>query len=825
MLTSCLRRYSLQHHIMVLIVFSVLIINLVYLFLYWQNISFLTTLYVMLGSSLAVILITYRITQKLMNPLGLLSQSMKRLSDHDITLKPALQKDSFISQDVETLFSYLVKIIEKIDYFKHQFIYHKDIQNQESFSHSKPVLDTNFPIDHTAFNKLREILGSSLESVIEAFLEDTPIYLKNLDSAIQEKNYEAISKNAHAIKGSSSNLAATGLTLIAKEIEELAKLECLDDISSRMDHIQQTFEDVRRTLSNEKFINDRLIIGDNKNDIIQALVVEDDRSTRTTLRYTLERDGFRVEEAENGEQALSRLTRFEPDIILMDAMMPVMDGFIACKKIQELPRNHTIPVLMITALEDHLSVEQAFAAGARDYISKPIHFATLTQRVRRIIEATQAEKYIYHLAHHDALTGLPNRVAFLEQLKRYTIKSDTDPKLGLLYLNLDRFKNINDSLGHSIGDRVLVAVSQRISNTTRSTDYVARIGGDEFAILLHNLANTDAAATAAQHICNSLDRPFRIDEHDIFVSVRIGISLFPDDTNDPAALLKYADTAMHETRKENTKFHFFKKEMETAISERMLLEHDLRLALSEETLQVFYQPQADLSTGAIVGMEALVRWNHPTRGFIPPMEFIPLAEETGLILPLGEWVMQTACLQLKRWSEAGLPPIRMAVNVSVHQLLKKEFVGCVDRILKQTQLNPKLLELEITESTLMENAETTLEILHELRKLGVRMSIDDFGTGYSSLAYLRRFPVDIIKIDRSFVKDVPENPDANAIATGIIVLAHSLRLEVVAEGVETESQLRLLQSQHCDMMQGYYLGKPVPAEEFNHEFLTKAHFQ
>lgn len=691
--------------------------------------------------------------------------------------------------------------------------------------HSATQTGAKFPLDHSTFNKLREILGPTLQQVVTPFLEDTPKYLACLEQAIQSEDAKEVQMAAHAIKGSSSNLGATHLAVLAKEIEELALNNRIDKIRPLLTHAHQAFEAVQAVLGNEHYLNSR-VEGTGETAIAHALIVDDDRSTRTTLRYTLERDGFRVEEAENGEQALSRLERFSPDIILMDAIMPVMDGFIACSRIQKLPLNHSIPVLMITALEDNLSAERAFAAGACDYISKPIHFATLSQRVRRIIEANKAERHIHHLAHNDSLTGLPNRTAFIEQLKRHTMHTEHNPNthLALLFLNLDRFKNINDSLGHHIGDRLLAAVSQRIRNSIRGTDYMARLGGDEFAILLANLTDASTASTAAQHICASLAKPFRIDTHDIFVTARLGIALYPDDTTEAGLLLKYADTAMHQSRKGNTTFRFFKAEMEHAISERMRLEHDLREALALNQLEVFYQPQIQLDSGQIIGTEALVRWRHATRGFVSPMDFIPLAEETGLIAPLGEWVMQAACKQLKVWVDAGMPPLRMAVNISVQQLLNKDFAKIVERIVTETGIPPELLELEITESTLMENAQDTLEVLHQLRQLGVRMSIDDFGTGYSSLAYLKRFPVDIIKIDRSFVKDVPGEADANAIATGIIVLAHSLRLKVVAEGVETEPQLRFLQDQNCDIMQGYYISKPVPAEQLSEEFFTKSHF-
>jgi diguanylate cyclase (GGDEF)-like protein len=386
--------------------------------------------------------------------------------------------------------------------------------------------------------------------------------------------------------------------------------------------------------------------------------------------------------------------------------------------------------------------------------------------------------------------------------------------MAVLFLDLDRFKYVNDNLGHDVGDRLLVAVAQRVRRTVRSVDVVARLGGDEFTVVLTDIDGPALAAAAAQNICRVLAAPFQIDGHDIFVTSSVGIALYPHDGVDVPSLVKHADSAMYRAKKTNTGFQFYEASMEQTISEHVRLESDLRRALEFNELEVHYQPQMRFDTQQVIGMEALVRWNHATRGMVSPVEFIPLAEETGLINPMGEFVLRTACTQLTTWIEEGLPPLRMAVNISVRQLLQKNFADLVESVLEDTGLPPHLLELEITESTLMEHAVDTLKALHRLRNLGVRLSIDDFGTGYSSLSYLKRFPVDIIKIDRSFVRDVPQDADDAAIIAGIIALAHSLRLEVVAEGVETEAQLKFLRDQHCDLLQGFYLSPAVPADQF-----------
>jgi diguanylate cyclase (GGDEF)-like protein len=671
------------------------------------------------------------------------------------------------------------------------------------------------PVDQAVFDKLREVLGDTLPHAITPYLEDTPACLDELEHAVHANDMDTARMRAHALKGSSSNFGADTLAGLAFQAEQFAAAREVAQIVPLLAPLRAHYDTLAAFLHGEisGVHPDAPVIGD---DTPQVLVVDDDRSTRSTLRHTLQRDGFRVEEAADGAQALAMLARFQPDVILMDAMMPVMDGFTACARMQELPNAGNIPVLMITALQDNSSVERAFAAGASDYIPKPIHYAVLSQRVRRIIEANRAEKRIRHLAYNDVLTSLPNRTLFFELLGKSIEQAGADGRqVGVLFMDLDRFKYVNDNLGHHVGDRLLQAVAKRVRAAVRGDDTVARLGGDEFTVVLNELDNPAAAATAAHHIVRTLSAPFPIDGHDIFVTASVGIAMYPHDGGDVATLVKHADSAMYRAKRTNSGFQFYEASMEHSISEHVRLESDLRRALEQQhQLEVHYQPQACLVSGKIIGMEALVRWRHPTRGMISPVDFVPLAEETGLINPLGDWVLRTACAQLQQFIRAGLPPLRVAVNLSVRQLLQKDFAASVEAVLADTGLAPDLLELEITESTLMENAQDTLAALHRLHSLGVRLSIDDFGTGYSSLSYLKRFPVDIIKIDRSFVRDVPQDADDAAIVTAIIALAHSLRLEVVAEGVETVAQLDFLRGRQCDLMQGYHLSPAVPAEQF-----------
>ncbi len=384
-----------------------------------------------------------------------------------------------------------------------------------------------------------------------------------------------------------------------------------------------------------------------------------------------------------------------------------------------------------------------------------------------------------------------------------------------MLIDLDRFKVINDTLGHAIGDRLLQEVAQRLTGCLREGDTVARLGGDEFMLLLPGVEHTKSTIKIVQKILETFKSPFYFNDHELHITTSIGIALYPDDGEDAQTLLKNADTALHRAKEQGrNNYQFYTSTMNATALERLSLEGKLRHALEREEFVVYYQPQVSLSTGQIVGMEALVRWRHPDLGLIPPMKFIPLAEETGLIIPLGFWVLRTACAQNKAWQKAGYPPLRVAVNLSTRLFKQQTFIQVVAQTLHETGLDPDYLELELTEGIIMENIETTITTLKELKKMGVHISVDDFGTGYSSLAYLKRFPIDTLKIDRSFVLDITTDPDDAMIAMLIINVAHHLKLRVIAEGVETKEQLAFLRSHGCDEIQGYLFSRPLPAEEF-----------
>jgi predicted signal transduction protein with EAL and GGDEF domain/FixJ family two-component response regulator len=455
--------------------------------------------------------------------------------------------------------------------------------------------------------------------------------------------------------------------------------------------------------------------------------------------------------------------------------------------------------------------------------------------VRDISERKRTEEQIRRLAYCDSLTGIPNRQAFLETLERELQRSKTgNKKFAVLFMDLDAFKRVNDTLGHDVGDHLLQIVSERLRETTRPSDLVsrgeqpgaadqdqpnnlARLGGDEFTILIPDLERVEHALNVAHRVKEAMRRPFLIEGHEIFVTASIGISLFPEDGDDCNSLLKFADTAMYHAKncgKNNAKL--YSSSLTMKIMSHVKLEVGLRKAIQNDELYLLYQPQIDVSTSQIVGVEALVRWRHPERGIISPTEFIPLAEETGLIVPIGEWVLRTACNQAMAWQQLTRRCLRMAVNLSAKQFKDENLSQIVLSALHETGLEPRLLELELTEGTLMDDANATLATLELLRGIGVFLSIDDFGTGYSSMNYLKRFDVRTLKIDRSFISGLPQDLENAAITRAIIAMAHGLKMIVVAEGVETGEQLLLLQEFGCDLVQGYHLGHPAPQDTITH---------
>jgi diguanylate cyclase (GGDEF)-like protein len=680
------------------------------------------------------------------------------------------------------------------------------------------------PIDEERIAELRESVSTAFGQMIEAYLEDLPDLTSSLEEAVNNKDYEQTQHFAHSIKGSSKNFGAVELAEVAKELEDLARAQNLHDAHALVIAVFEETQRVTEYLSKLVKPEEMNIEQNNAhaNEELQSiLIADDDRSMRLALMNVLDADGYELHEVSNGAEAYQYCKKNLPDLVLLDAMMPEMDGFDACQKIRNLKNANHLPILIVTALDDDDSVERAFKVGATDYLPKPVHFAVLRQRISRLLHTARVEKHVRHLAFTDPLTGLPNRTTLSTHLEGLLSKVRAeDEMLAMLFLDLDRFKLVNDTLGHSVGDLLLKAVADRLQRCIRGGDMVARLGGDEFTVIIDRAKSKESVARIAQTICDSLNQPFSFSGQEIFVSTSIGISLYPRDGEDIGELMKHADTAMFRAKETGVNYFFYESNMEAEVLRKVEIEADLRRIVTRDEIDVYYQPKADVNSRSIVGMEALVRWNHPQKGLITPAEFIPLAEETGLINEIGLWVMITACLQAQTWLTEGYKRLTVAVNLSGIQLQRGNVIRQVEQVLEETQIDPAMLELEITESTIMSNPERVIDILKKLKDIGVRLAVDDFGTGYSSLNYLKKFPIDELKIDAAFVKDVETNSDDRAIIKSIIALAKTMKLKVVAEGVETRKQEEILKDFGCDYIQGYYIGRPLCGEDFERQILN-----
>lgn len=683
----------------------------------------------------------------------------------------------------------------------------------------------------------------------------------------------------------------------------------------------------------------------------RVLVADDDRALTEAACGLLEGDGCETVAAPDGIQALERFREGPFDLVVLDVRMPGLDGFAVCERIRALRSGERIPVLMMTSREDVASIDRAFACGASDFLTKPIHWPLFRHRVRYVLRAGAAmralddslarlanaqriarivsfewrvpqgelhwsggipglgdggvelvrslddvletahpedrpmlagaferlldrggsfdlehrilgdgdeirvvqnqaeatldedgtplrvcgtlqditdhketEAALWRLAHVDGLTGLSNRSSLSKQLNRLLQRADrARSRVAVLFVDLDHFKRVNDSFGHPVGDKLLKAVASRITDQVRPTDSVgpsakiptdgalARLGGDEFTVLLPDIESAEHAGGVARRILRSLETPFEIDGRPLVVSASIGIALYPEDGLDSDKLLRNADTAMyHAKERGRNSFQFYADSMNQTVARRLEMDQRLRRAVAEGSLHLDYQPKLDVASGRLAGFEALLRWTDPEEGPISPAEFIPVAEDSGQIVQIGEWVLRTACEQMRAWQDAGYEPVPIAVNVSPRQL-NRELPELVEQVLRETRLDPAHLVLEITESAIMRDEAMAAEVLSALRRRGTSIALDDFGTGYSSLAYLRNFELDEIKVDRSFVAGIEDDAEATAIVSSIIGLGRGLSLRVVAEGVELPVQTRFLEQEGCDLMQGFLLGRPAPA--------------
>ncbi len=691
-----------------------------------------------------------------------------------------------------------------------------------------------------------------------------------------------------------------------------------------------------------------------------ALIVDDDPMMRLLIRGTLEQTGFHCEEASDGAEALRAFARLRPDVVLLDLLMPGMDGFEACAAIRAMPLGNRVPILVLTGLEDTSSINRAYEIGATDFLSKPINWGILSHRVRYILRAgrafqeadshkaslenaqriahlgswewdlrnerveysaesrrllgleepaarsgierllervhpedlasaeealrelrecgdmsarllrvqvpngplrhvrlqgsalplppevathlsgtlldvtelREAEQHIRTLAYFDETTQLPNREYFTDMLNRALGEARRHQRqLAVMCLDLDQFKRINTSLGHAAGNELLAAAASRISDALRRGDGIARPGGevtregegaellarlngDEFSVLLPEVERYQDAAKVAVRVLRRLHDPFTVSGQEVFISASVGLAIHPTDGDDSETLMRNAGAAMHFAKDQGRdNYQYFSQAMNAAAVEKLSLESQLRHALERGELFLVYQPKVELATNRIIGVEALIRWRHPDLGIVPPNQFIPVAEETGLIIPIGDWVIREASRQNRAWQRAGLPPVHVAVNIASSHFRQGGLLDSVQAALEESGLPGDMLELEVTESMLMQNLDQTLASLGRLKDMGLRLAIDDFGTGYSSLAYLKRFPLDTLKIDRSFIRDLPGERQDRAIVRAVIGLAESLSMSIVAEGVEEAAQLEFLIRQGCYCVQGYIFSRPVGPTE------------
>lgn len=566
-----------------------------------------------------------------------------------------------------------------------------------------------------------------------------------------------------------------------------------------------------------------------QNDLPQILIVDDEESIRNLLSDIL-RERHRCSTAATAEDALLVMQDKTFDLVISDINLGATNGFELIPQIFEASPDTV--VLMISGNSTIDSAIEAIRCGAFDYIKKPFDIEHIEIAVRRALEhqsllvskrrhenhleelVKQRTEQLHHLSYHDALTDLPNRVLFEDRCSQALLLAGRKCGIGVLHLFIDRFKEIEDTLGYAAGRKVVREVASRLQSIVDESATVARFEGGEFGVLLNDVKATQDLIEAAEAINKALHRPFIVGENEVYATASIGISLFPNDGADAQSLLKNAGVALSRAReKGGNAYQFFTGDMNAQAVKRLTLENNLRRALEREEFEVYYQPKIDLKTKTIVGMEALARWQQPECGFVSPMEFIPLAEETGLIVPLGEWILRAACEESKKWIDAGFD-LTVAVNLSARQFRQQNLTRKILRIVEEKNLDPHNLNLEVTESSIMLSADASVKTLADLKETGIKISIDDFGTGYSSLGYLKRLPIDVLKIDRSFVRDVTTNADDASLVTAIVTLAHNLRLKVVAEGVETEEQLEFLQSLSCDEFQGYLFSKPVCAADF-----------
>lgn len=569
----------------------------------------------------------------------------------------------------------------------------------------------------------------------------------------------------------------------------------------------------------------------------KILVIEDENLIRDNIVELLEAEDFKVFDAENGKIGVKLACQHQPDLILCDVMMPELDGYGVLTKLQENPSTATIPFIFLTAKADLGDVRKAMQLGADDYLTKP---CTATELLKAIVirlekhailkehysnQLKLAEAKLNQLTYQDSTTRLPNRLSLLEYfqqiLRQLASLGEQDENwkhngmIPILCMGIDRFSRINDILDYDAGDLLLKAIGERLKNSLRPENIITHLNGDQFAILLQPILNKKQLQNTLDGLQQIISEPILLIDREVFITVSTGISFYPQDGREIQQLLRAAKQAMNEVKQQGgNHYSFYSPSSDHDLSERIDLEVALRYALEREEFQIYYQPQVSLKTGKIVGAEALLRWKNPQHGMISPMKFIPIAEETGLIEPIGEWVLHQACKDSKTWRSQGLGNLRVSVNLSGRQFRTPNLRQKLVQILMATGCEPNYLELELTESLLIRDAQLSIQQLQALKALGVKIAIDDFGTGYSSLNYLQKFPFDVLKIDQCFVRNLHNNKINAAITQSLISMAHLLNLKVIAEGVETQEELELLNDFKCNEIQGYLFSRPLSLEGF-----------
>ena len=589
---------------------------------------------------------------------------------------------------------------------------------------------------------------------------------------------------------------------------------------------------------------------DSANTAATVLIVDDDPGTRLLVGAALEMAGFRVSTAADGPSALAEFVARPADCIILDVVMPGMSGFDVCTALRAMPGCTHVPVLMQTSLDDIESVNRAYDAGATDFSSKGINPMLLAQRVKFLVRAKQtqdrlreSEARVRYLAYYDPLTALPNRQRLLQILEQHVSWATAARRgIGVLMLDMDNFSRLNDTQGQVVGDALLKEIAYRLQSCLRDTqrtlvesddvqeaksitDWVARTGADEFAMALPGVSTAETAQVVAHRIQTALGKPFAIAQTEIPLSASIGISIFPLDAIDAQSLIRNADAAMHHAKKTgHGGLELFQKSINTRAAKHLSLEADLRKALERGEFSLYYQPRLALDDLRVEAVEALLRWSHPQRGFVPPDEFIPLAEQSGLIVEIGDWVLREACAQARRWKDAGAPNWQVAVNVSGVQFRDGSLVRRVSRAIELAGIDSRMIELEFTEGALIEYSSAVSKAVKSLKSMGLKTALDDFGTGYSSMSYLRHFPIDTLKIDRSFVRDIGSKSGGDApLVDAIIAMAKSLGLATVAEGVETEAQWHYLRHRAANQVQGFLFCRPLPVPDLERWYTDWLH--